>query len=328
MRRYILFLLCLVVHCMARGQAEFDYRYWFDNDQRTARQGHSTSGKWQVEAEVDGLSESIHAIHIQVIDKDGTESAPVTRYFVKTRNPNADQGYYWFDGNSTARQQSELVQGTFSIDISKLSEGFHTFYYQVTGKNGLASSTVSRPFFKLVALESVHYSCWIDNDLSAVTTGQYTGEPVLIDVSQVSDGFHVMHVRIEGGDTPLAFISRPFIKIPQTEGVDYLKCLCYIDDEFYTAEDVPSAGGVINWSLDVSSLADGIHKIVIQVMTPSGAITSAYETEFLRTSTADGIFDITIADEAEEAGYRINGQRARKTDKGLIIKKGTKHIVK
>ena len=91
---------------------------------------------------------------------------------------------------------------------------------------------------------------------------------------------------------------------------------------------MPSAGGVINWSLDVSSLADGIHKIVIQVMTPSGAITSAYETEFLRTSTADGIFDITIADEAEEAGYRINGQRARKTDKGLIIKKGKKHIVK
>ena len=265
MRKYILFLLFLCMHGMARGQAGYDYRYWFDNNLSTVHQGHAESGKWQIEADIKGMSEAIHAIHIQATDSKGNESASVTRYFQITHDKSADKGYYWFDRNSTSRRQSALMQGAFSIDVSELSDGFHMLYYQVAGKDG---------------------------SLSAVA-------------------------------------SRPFVKIPQTDGVEYLKCLCYIDDEFYTAEDVPSAGGVINWSLDVSSLSEGIHKIMVQVMTPSGAATSTYEAEFLRTAMVDGIFDVTIVDdETEEAGYRINGQRARKTDKGLIIKKGKKHIVK
>ena len=316
------------MHGMARGQAGYDYRYWFDNDLSTVRHAHAESGKWQIEADVEGMSETIHAIHIQAIDSKGNESVSVTRYFQITHDKSADKGYYWFDRNSTSRQQSALVQGAFSIDVSKLADGFHTLYYQVAGKDGSLSSVVSRPFYKVIIPETMRYSCWIDNDFSTMITGQYTGEPVLVDISQVSDGFHVLRVQMEGASSS-AVVSRPFMKIPQTDGVEYLKCLCYIDDKFYTAEDVPSAGGVVNWSLDVSSLSEGIHKIKVQVMTPSGAATSTYEAEFLRTAMVDGIFDVTIVDdEPEEAGYRINGQRARKTDKGLIIKKGKKHIVK
>lgn len=326
MRRYILFLLCLCVHGMARGQAGYDYRYWFDNDQSTVRQEHSASGKWQVEADVEGMSETIHAIHIQAVDSEGNESATVTRYFLRTHDKSADKGYYWFDGNSTARQPSALMQGAFSIDVSGLTEGFHTLYYQVVGKDGSPSSVVSRPFYKMIAPEALRYSCWIDNDLSTMVTGQYTGEPVLIDISQVSDGYHVLRVQVEGASSS-AVVSRPFMKIPQTDGVEYLKCLCFIDGEFYTAENVPSTGGIVNWSLDVSSLSEGLHHIMVQVATPSGATTETYEADFTRTAITDGIFDITIVDEAEPA-YRLNGQRARKADKGLLIRKGKKQMVK
>lgn len=291
MRRYTLFLLLLCMHCIARGQTGFDYRYWYDNDYSTMRQGHSATGKWQVDAEMDGLSESLHAIHLQVVDSKGVESAPVTRFFLKTRDISVKQGYYWFDGDRSAQQLSGQVQGVFTIDVAKLTEGFHTFYYQVVGKDGSLSAIVSRSFYKVVVPEAARYRCWVDDDPTTMTTGKYTGAPVLVDISQISEGYHIMRVQIEDV-TPSAVVSRPFVKIPQTEGVEYLKCLCVVDDKLYKEENVSSAGGVINWNFDVSSLPQGFHRMQIQVITPSGAATSTYDAYFLRTTTDEEMADM------------------------------------
>lgn len=328
MRRYILFLLLLGIYGMARGQESYDYRYWFDNDYSTISQGHATSGKWQIEADLSGLDETLHALHVQVADGEGAESAPTTRFFLKAHDASVEQGYYWFDNDRTTRQKAGQVQGAFFVDVSGLADGFHTICYQVVGKDKALSTVVSRPFFKFTILENVSYRCWVDNDLSTMVSGQAVGEPILVDVSQVSDGFHFMHVQVEGVEAPV--VSRPFLKIPQTDGVEYLKCLCYMDDKFYLAEDVPSTGGVINWSIDVRSLSEGMHHILIQVATPSGAISATYEADFLRTPINEeaGISNVIIVDGAEQKAYRLNGQPARKTDKGLLIIKGKKFIAK
>ena len=279
------------MHCIARGQTGYDYRYWFDNDYSTVHQGHSQTGKWQIDAEMDGLSESLHAIHLQVVDSSGVESAPVTRFFLKTRDASVKQGYYWFDGDRSAQQLSGQVQGVFTIDVAKLTEGFHTFYYQVVGKDGSLSAIVSRPFYKVVVPEAARYRCWVDDEPSTMTTGKYTGAPVLVDISQISEGYHIMRVQIEDV-TPSAVVSRPFVKIPQTEGVEYLKCLCIVDDKLYKEENVSSAGGVINWNFDVSSLPQSFHRMQVQVITPSGAATSTYDAYFLRTTTDEEMADM------------------------------------
>lgn len=327
MRRYILFLLLLGIYGIARGQEGYDYRYWFDNDYSTVSQGHATSEKWQVEIDLDGLDGTLHTLHMQVVDGEGAESAPMTRFFLKTHDASVEQGYYWFDGDYTTRKASQ-TQGAFFIDVSGLADGFHTICYQVAGKDDALSSVVTRQFFKITIPESVNYRCWVDNDLSTMFSGQVTGEPMLVDVSHVSDGFHFLHVQLEGVESSV--VSRPFIKIPQTDDVEYLKCLCYMDDEFYLAEDVPSAGGVLNWSIDVSSLSEGMHHILIQVVTPSGAATATYEADFLRTPINEeaGISNVIIVDGAEQKAYRLNGQPARATDKGLLIIKGKKFIAK
>ena len=279
------------MHCIARGQTGFDYRYWFDNDYSTVRQGHSATGKWQVDAEMDGLSESLHAIHLQVVDSKGNESAPVTRFFLKTRDTSVKQGYYWFDGDRSAQQLSGQVQGVFTVDVAKLAEGFHTFYYQVVGKDGSLSAIVSRSFYKVVVPEAARYRCWVDDDPTTMTTGKYTGAPVLVDISQISEGYHIMRVQVEDV-SPSAVVSRPFVKIPQTEGVEYLKCLCIVDDKLYKEENVSLAGGIINWNFDVSSLPQGFHRMQIQVITPSGAATSTYDAYFLRTTTDEEMADM------------------------------------
>lgn len=284
MRRYAIFLMLLCMHCIARGQTGFGYRYWFDNDCNTVHTGYSAADKWQIEADLDGLDESLHAIHIQVMDDKGVESTPVTRFFVKTRDNSVEQGYYWFDNGRDVKQLIGQVQGTFSIDVSALPEGFHTFYFQVVGKDGSLSSIVSRPFYKVVVPESARYRCWVDDEPSTMTVGKYTGAPVLVDVSQISEGYHVMRVQIEGA-TPSAVVSRPFVKVPQTEGVEYLKCLSIVDGQLYREENVPSTGGIIDWDFDVSGLPQGFHQMQVQVITPSGAATSTYDAFFLRTTT-------------------------------------------
>ena len=284
MRRYAIFLMLLCVHCIARGQTGFGYRYWFDNDYNTVHTGYSAADKWQIEADLDGLDESLHAIHIQVMDDKGVESTPVTRFFVKARDNSVEQGYYWFDNGRDVKQLVGQVQGTFSIDVSALPEGFHTFYFQVVGKDGSLSSIVARSFYKVVVPESARYRCWVDDEPSTMTVGKYTGAPVLVDVSQISEGYHVMRVQIEGF-APSAVVTRPFVKVPQTEGVEYLKCLSIVDGQLYREENVPSTGGIIDWDFDVSGLPQGFHQMQVQVITPSGAATSTYDAFFLRTTT-------------------------------------------
>lgn len=184
MRKYILFLIFLCLHCIARGQTGFDYRYWFDNDNSAIYHGHSTSGEWQMEVNVEGLSESFHTIHLQVVDSKGTESVPV---------------------------------------------------------------------------------------------------------------------------------SRTFVKIPQTDGVEFLKCLCFVDEQLYKTEDVSSTGGIINWDLDVNSLSQGFHRMQVQVITSNGIASSAYNACFLRTTTNEEMAEMkcfyTIDDDEfnTEAGHMSNG---------------------
>lgn len=312
MRRYAIFLMLLCVHCIARGQTGFGYRYWFDNDYNTVHTGYSAADKWQVEADLDGLDESLHAIHIQVMDDKGIESTPVTRFFVKTRDNSVEQGYYWFDNGRDVKQLVGQVQGTFSIDVSALPEGFHTFYFQVVGKDGSLSSIVSRSFYKVVIPETARYRCWVDDEPSTMTVGKYTGAPVLVDVSQISEGYHVMRVQIEGV-APSAVVSRPFVKVPQTDGVEYLKCLSIVDGQLYRDENVPSTGGIIDWDFDVSGLPQGFHQMQVQVITPSGAATSTYDAFFLRTTTnaemdkMQCVYSIDGYEFNTEAGRMSNG---------------------
>ena len=291
MRKYLFFLLLLSLQGAARGQTGFDYRYWFDHDADILYEGHSADYRWQFEANLDGLSESLHAIHVQVFNANGVESSPVTRFFMKSHFRDVTKGYYWFDSDRSNQRQMEQVSGLFTVDVTSLSDGFHTFYYQVVGSDGSPSSIAARSFYKVVIPEAARYRCWVDNETATMTSGKYTGEPVLVDISSLSDGYHMMHVQIEG-KAPSGVVTQPFIKVPQTEGVEFLKCLCMVDGSLYKEEDVPSTGGVIGWNLDVSALKQGFHKMQVQVITPSGAATSTYSSFFFRTTTHEELSEM------------------------------------
>lgn len=264
----------------------YEYRYWFDNDETTGMTDQSATAEWSFNADISGLRETLHTLHLQVSDKDGVLSSPITRFFVKTIDNNAVQGRYWFDDAIDQMKVSPQMEGTFDIDVSHLSEGFHTIHYQVVGTNGNTSAINSHHFYKVYMPRLGNWRCWFDNDPSTMTKGTNLNKTILLDVSNLVDGYHLLHIVADGGaDAVSTTVTKPFIKIPQVDGVEYLTCLCMIDNKIHKQEQVSAKGGVMEWQFDVSSLPQGFHRLFIQVVTPSGAATSAYQSFFMRETT-------------------------------------------
>ena len=250
MRKCILLLTAFCLHIAARGQTGYGYEYWFDNDRQTLQSGNMSSGNLQLEVDLGSLSESMHAIHVQVRDADGNLSSPITRYFVKSVS-------------QTAR-------------------------------------------------------FWFDNDYSTVQTSTDVSQPLWLDVSHLVDGFHLLHIQTgEDGYSASIPVVRPFIKIPQVIGVDYLTCLCMIDDQLHKQERVSAQGGIVDWEFDVSTLPQGFHHIFIQVVTPSGAATNTYEGYFLRETTTSEYAEMKCL-------YAIDGDKFY-TEAGTLAN-GTYHF--
>ncbi len=248
MFKKISFILLFCIYCTARGQTGIGYRYWFDNEYSTVINGNSPTEHLQFDIDTKELSESLHAIHIQVTDSKGIDSSPITKYFLNTH------------------QRSSAIQGNY----------------------------------------------WFDNEQIITPYNFFNGTPVMIDVSKVSDGLHTLHLQLEG-DNPSSIVSRSFIKIPQTKGVESLKCLCIVDNNLHQIDEVSSSNGIINWDVDVSNISQGVHQIQIQAITPSGAATSIHNSLFLRTATSKElsnmkcVYAIDGAKFYSQAGMLTNG---------------------
>lgn len=220
---------------------------------------------------------------------------------------------YWWDNNE-ATGRILTTQGDSwqtDVDVSYLSDGLHSMHIQVCDTAGVWSSPVTRYFVKQSdAASGMTYRYWFDNDNTTMVTSET--ELAWIDVSALDDGLHMLHVMAEGtAATPT--LSYQFLKIPQTDGVEYLHCLCYLDGEIYCQEKVSSSGGIIHWEFDVSKLSQGMHNIQVQVVTPSGAATSFYDAMFIRTTTEAEMasmkcfYTIDNAESYIEAGTYANG---------------------
>ena len=76
MHRKLLILLLLCLCIVARGQAVYEYRYWFDGDESTMHTGTSTDDAWQMDFDIGSLDASFHIVHFQVKNEKGVWSVP------------------------------------------------------------------------------------------------------------------------------------------------------------------------------------------------------------------------------------------------------------
>lgn len=277
-------LSCLFLS--ARGQTEYKYVCWFDDDLSTLQTGTSASDSWQMQVDVSGLKPAVHALHVQVSDEHDISSTPVTRFFMKDYREGTVSGNYWFDDKVEQLHQTPSVQGAFDIDVSSLSDGFHTFFYQVGYPDGTMSPVAHRSFCKIAMPVTGKWYCWFDSDQKTLQSGTGYDDTIILDATDLTDGFHMVSVQADyNGLTTV--VTRPFLKIPQTMGVEYMTCLCLVDSKLYKQEQVATNGEVVEWDFDVASLPYGFHSLQLQVVTPSGAASPTYQGFFMRDATRE-----------------------------------------
>lgn len=284
MNRFILFLFCLLIPWTARGQATYDGWYWFDGESVMRPTGTFRGDRLSMMADAGALDQGLHTIHIQVVDTAGVYSPVLTTYFFHIKDHSVKALRYWFD-NYTEHVYDLNYSGTsLLIDVSALEPGLHNLYLQLVDASGNLSDVVHQGFYRTMRRDVLTWTYWFDGDESTMATVPYPGKGVMIDISGLTDGFHTMH-NVVNDISQSAVETRMFIKVPQTEGVGYMDCICSVDGRLVSQEKLPAKGGVMQWSLDVSSLDVGIHKAQFVTITPSGAASNVADRYFVRAVT-------------------------------------------
>lgn len=233
MKRYIIAIIGLMLCCGLRAQTR-TCRYWFDGNLEQSVTTSFSGNVWDTEIDVSQLPDGIHSLHYYLTD---TTSTPVKGYFFhKVSNIGASslEYRYWFDNHHNNLHSGTVGNGTFQLDVSNLATGLHTLHLIVKGSN--YSATRSYLFIKTDIADldvNLSYHCWFDEDFGHQQTGTLGDGNLLLDVTALEDGEHVVRIFLEGSTVaaPQCFI---FTKHPATA-----------DTYEITATAVPAEGGTI-----------------------------------------------------------------------------------
>lgn len=272
---FIILSLCVALINHA-ADVKIHYRYWFDYDTLATCTGHSSASAWQMVVDVSGLTDAIHTIHLQAIDKDGVESAPVTRSFLKTSHmSNSTKVVYWVDDDVMPIATSQVTNGIVLLDVNELPDGFHYLHVQARGNQDSPSKTYC--FWKTAndsALTSVDCICKIDGvrfsqETLSVNDGLVNWE---LDVSQLSQGVHLLQVQAIGDNGLSSQVRQSFFfRAPTYSELNNMTCSYSIDDGEMNQLLSTLTGGAYHFDLDVTTLDDGLHRLLLMLCDEKGS---------------------------------------------------------
>ena len=270
MRRTIIIALLLGLTCIARGQTEYDYRYWFDNAADIGTAGFHGADTWQQEVDVSNLTPTLHRIHLALTDEDGHISSTMSQLFYKVipeQMTMANHVIYWYDSNTDGSKTSTVVNGTFTIDgADLLSAGLHKLTAIISNTKGDQTSVATTlfyiPFIRTVEkYTGLHY--WFDNDsrqhINTKADGLYT-----LDISKLKPGIHTIHFQTDNLYMSPA-VTQLFYKMPYVKNTEVpLKCLIHVDGKQVIDQHMAYPGELVQ--VDVSQLSVGIHTLSVMTM--------------------------------------------------------------
>lgn len=166
---------------------------------------------------------------------------------------------------------------------------------------------------------SYGYRYWFDQS-SALYTGASTTPiwRIYADVSDLNEGLHCLHVQVEHNDTLSSTQSYIFIKAPNLAGTDNLRCMFWVDGVLLRDELVANEDGAVSWTIDVSTLSEGLHQYLLQTVMPSGVCSNMRTGTFLYTTNSDELAEMICY-------YMIDGYEAS-TAEATMMSNGLYHF--
>ncbi len=187
-------------------------------------------------------------------------------------------GYeYWFNGDYPGRQEipvSPAVNHSASddIDVSYLPEGLNRLTVRYKDENGFYSSTYTKAFIKHSLSNLTVCEYWFDDDytnrkeIAFAPTGQhqFSGE---LDVSQLSAGIHVFHIRYKGDNGFYSSTqSKTFLHVPENKQLTHFEYWFNSDFENRSGRALtPATEYQVAEDLDASGVSDGLNTISFRV---------------------------------------------------------------
>lgn len=293
MQRYLLLLLLLCLHGLARGQTEgYSSYYWFDFQQGKPQTSPVVQGSFDVDATA--LAEGLHAFHYVVTMQDGGISSPITSYFIKTGPDDATiKGYYWFDDEAEVREVM-ITSGTFEVDASSLSDGFHRFYYQALQANGVTSMPSICYFLKTAQINSddaLTCICTVDNQLYYTEKVSPQGGVIHwnLDMQDLTEGLHQLQIDALKTDGAMSDSQHSFfVKVPESDTT--IKGYYWFDEETDARESMVTNG---TFEVDASSLSDGFHRFHYYALQANGVTSMPLTNYFLKTAQVNPDDELT-----------------------------------
>ena len=260
-------MLLVGVHCIARGQTGYEYRYWLDDASVVTHRDSSAADSWTMELDVSGLSEGMHRLHLQVRDTAGVWSTPHSSLFLRTTpvdTANVSLRYWFDDGEEVIETQA--ANGVHSIDVSSLSWGMHAVYYQVAGPNAIYSPARHAMFMKTrMSAESYTARCYVGDSLYAEKTVSDGGELILwdLDVSSLPRGLHSLRMQVNEPEGPVVSVAHSFFWREWTAAEhSAVRCLYTVDGGVTMQEAPAMQDGGFRFDVDISSLDEGLHQLL------------------------------------------------------------------
>ena len=109
---------------------------------------------------------------------------------------------YWFDNNDGQSVTTSFSGNVWDaeLDVSHFNDGFHVLHYQLSDTT--LSPIKSYLFHKISTIESTnnHYFYWFDNQYSNMQSGTLGDGNILLDVTALADGEHVVRFYFEGSN--------------------------------------------------------------------------------------------------------------------------------
>lgn len=187
-------------------------KYWFDNNDGQSVTTSFSGNVWDTELDASQFNDGFHVLHYQLSD---TTLSPIKSYLfhkISTIENSNQQYFYWFDNQYSNMQSGTLGNGILSLGVENIPAGFHSLHLML--KNDNYSSTKSYLFIKTEMADlgvNLHYHCWFDEDFDHQQTGMLGDGNLLLDVTALADGEHVVRFYLEGS-TVAATQSYVFMK--------------------------------------------------------------------------------------------------------------------
>lgn len=126
----------------------------------------------------------------------------------------------------------------------------------------------------------VQRECWLDGNIAASQT--MTEGTMSIDISSLSPGLHTFAMRVQDSEGLWSSSVTRLLFVPEASSGTLVNYQYWLDNDIQHAVIVPSSANHGVFSIDISSLSEGMHSLAIRVQNTDGKWSSSVTRFFLK----------------------------------------------